>query len=297
MISNNLIIKSLVGFCCAIASAISASALAEGAGAESESSAVIEEIIVTARKREESYFDVPSSLTVVGAEQLGAYDIEQMYELAHAVPNLYVDQTNSAKRMSIRGLGNVSINTFFDQAVGFAVDGLSLQRTETWELGHFDVERVEVLRGPQGSYFGRNTTAGLINVTTRGPGEEFAGSVGVGYETETDEQLYRASLSGPMSQELSGRIALQHRESEGWMESTDSPAWRGDQPAFEEILGRLTLVWTPLRHRYGHQQDFIHRLSNAGNQCAANRVRAESSGLYDLCSLARRYSKSGRLHG
>ena len=245
MTSSKLSIGAVAAFACVFAAAISASALAEDAGVEPDSSGVVEEIIVTARKREESLVDVPSSLTVVGAEQLNAYDTQQLVELAHSVPNLYVDQTNSAKRMSIRGLGNVSINTFFDQAVGFAVDGLSLQRTETWELGYFDVERVEVLRGPQGSYFGRNTTAGLINITTRGPSEEFEGSVSAGYETETEEQLYKASLSGPMSPTLSGRIALQHRDSEGWMESTESPAWRSKQPAFKETLGRLTLVWTP----------------------------------------------------
>ena len=94
---------------------------------------------MTARKREESFVDVPSSLTVVGAEQLEAYDTQQLKELAHSVPNMYVDQTNSGKRMSVRGFGNVSINAHFGQAVGFSVDGLSLQRSATWELGYFKV--------------------------------------------------------------------------------------------------------------------------------------------------------------
>ncbi|MDE0366436.1 MAG: TonB-dependent receptor [Gammaproteobacteria bacterium] len=245
MFSNKLTIWAAVGFAWVFAAAISTPALAEEAGVEPDSSGVVEEIIVTARKREEALVDVPSSLTVISSEQLSAYDTEQLYELAHSVPNMYVDQTNSAKRMSIRGLGNTAVTTFLDQAVGLAVDGLSWQRTEAWELGYFDVERVEVLRGPQGSYFGRNTTAGLVNITTRGPSEEFEGSVSAGFETETEEQLYKASLSGPMSPTLGGRLALQYRDSEGWIESTDSPDWRSKQPAFEEILGRLTLVWTP----------------------------------------------------
>lgn len=150
MNSNKLAIGAAVGIAGVFAAVISTPALAEDAGVEPDSTGVVEEIVVTARKREEALVDVPSSLAVIGAEQLSAYDTQQLYELAHSVPNMYVDQTNSAKRMSIRGLGNVSINTFFDQAVGFAVDGLSLQRTETWELGYFDVERVEVVSVPGG---------------------------------------------------------------------------------------------------------------------------------------------------
>ena len=198
-----------------------------------------------ARKREESFMDVPQSLTVVNAGQLEAYDTQQLIELQYSVPNMYMDQTNSGKRMSVRGFGNVSINSHFDQAVGFSVDGLSLQRSSTWELGYFDVERVEVLRGPQGSYFGRNTTAGLVNVTTRGASDEFEGSVSVGYEDETEEQLYKFSVSGPMTDNLGGRLALQYRDSDGWMESTPSPIWEQQVPQIEETLGRLTLEWAP----------------------------------------------------
>lgn len=243
MTSSKLITRAAVGFACASAAAISTTALAADAGMESDRSGVIEEIIVTARKREESFVDVPSSLTVIGAEQLDAYDTQQLTDLADSVPNLNINQTNAGKRMSIRGFGSVSVSNFFDQAVGLAVDGLTLQRIDTWELGYFDVERVEVLRGPQGSYFGRNTTAGLVNVTSRGPSEEFEGSVSAGYETETDEQRYRLTLSGPVSETVGARLALQRRDSDGWMESTSSPFWKSDLPGIEETLGRLTLDW------------------------------------------------------
>ena len=244
MISNQLFVSAVVGFALVVASAVNTSALAAD-GAQRGGSSAIEEIVVTARKREESFVDVPASLTVVTAQQLEAYDTEQLKELAHTVPNMYVQQTNSGKQISIRGLGNVSINSHFDQAVGLAVDGLSLQRQATWELGYFDVERVEILRGPQGSYFGRNTTAGLINVTTKGPSEEFEGSVSAGYETETEEEVYKASLSGPIADRLGGRIVVQNRDSAGWMQSTPSPYWHRQQPKFDETLGRLTLEWAP----------------------------------------------------
>ena len=242
MISKELIVGILVGFAGAIAAVVSTSVRAEDAGARSSA---IEEIVVTARKRQESFVDVPTSLTVVGAEQLEAYDTEQLTDLADMVPNLYDQQTNSGKQISIRGLGNSSISAHFDQAVGLAVDGLSLQRSVTWELGYFDVERVEVLRGPQGSYFGRNTTAGLMNVTSKGPSEEFEGSINVGYEDETEEQVYKVSLSGPLSETLGARLAVQNRDSEGWMKSTPSPFWHDQVPQIDETLGRLTLAWTP----------------------------------------------------
>ncbi|MCY4514527.1 MAG: TonB-dependent receptor [Candidatus Tectomicrobia bacterium] len=243
--SNQLFVSAVVGFAFVVASAINTSALAADGAAERGGSSAIEEIVVTARKREESFVDVPASLTVVTAQQLEAYDTEQLKELAHTVPNMYVQQTVVGKQISIRGLGNASINSHFDQAVGLAVDGLSLQRQATWELGYFDVERVEILRGPQGSYFGRNTTAGLINVTTKGASEEFAGSVSAAYEDETEEQVYKASLSGPIADRLGGRIVVQNRDSAGWMQSTPSPYWHRQVPKFDETLGRLTLEWAP----------------------------------------------------
>lgn len=245
MISKQLIVRTVVGFACVIASATSTSALAEDAGVEQGRSGVIEEIIVTARKRQESFVDVPTAMTVLGAAQLNAYDTRELSDLAHSTPNLYVDQHNALKRIAVRGFGNASINTFFDQAVGLAVDGLSFQRVVTYELGYFDVERIEVLRGPQGSYFGRNTTAGLINITSRGPTEQFEGSVTAGYESETGEQLYKLGLSGPISDRWAGRLALQHRTAEGWIESTRSADWDSDQAGPEETMGRLTLLWTP----------------------------------------------------
>ena len=87
MTSSKLNIGALAGFACAFAAAISTTALAEDAGVEPDSLGVVEEIIVTARKREESFVEVPSSLAVVGAEQLNAYDTQQLVELAHSVPN------------------------------------------------------------------------------------------------------------------------------------------------------------------------------------------------------------------
>lgn len=241
MISSKLIIRTTVAAVCMMAAGLGATTvLAE----ESEARAgLIEEILVTARKREESFVDVPSSLSVIGGDQLDAYGTQGLSDIGDSVPNLNVLQTNAGKRMSIRGFGSVSVSNFFDQAVGLAVDGLTLQRVQTWELGYFDVERVEVLRGPQGSYFGRNTTAGLVNITSRGPSEEFEGSVSAAYETETDEQRYGIALSGPLSDTLGARLALQHKDSDGWVESSDSPFWNNDAPNEEETLGRLTLEW------------------------------------------------------
>ena len=241
MILSKLISRTSVGVVCMVAAGLGATTVS---AEESDARAgLIEEIVVTARKREESFVDVPSSLTVIGGDQLDAYGTQGLSDIADSVPNLNVLQTNAGKRMSIRGFGSVSVGNFFDQAVGLAVDGLTLQRIDTWELGYFDVERVEVLRGPQGSYFGRNTTAGLVNITSRGPSEEFEGSVSAAYETETDEQRYAIALSGPLSDTLGARLALQRRDSDGWMTSTESPLWDSDGPAIEETLARLTLEW------------------------------------------------------
>ena len=244
MIIKKLNMSAGVVFASMLGALLGSSAQAED-GQAVDDSGVIEEILVTARKREESFVDVPSSLSVVGSEQLEAYGTHNLADLADSVPNLYVGTSNGVPQVSVRGLGTAAINTFFDYAVGLSVDGLSYQRPESFELGYFDTQRVEVLRGPQGSFFGRNTTAGLINVISKGPSEEFEGSISAGFEDVTDEQLYKLTLSGPLAPTLGARLALQQRDSDGWVESTRSPLWDRDQAGIEETMGRLTLDWSP----------------------------------------------------
>jgi len=138
--------------------------------------AVVEEIIVTAQKRAERLIDVPSSIAAVGEQTIKDLNVKQLSELSNHIPNLIVDSNvslNSA--VYIRGVGANSRNIGFDTRVGVYLDGVYLGQSPALNQELVDLERVEVLRGPQGALFGKNTVAGAINLISRAPS----------YETET----------------------------------------------------------------------------------------------------------------
>lgn len=220
-------------------------ALALAAGEDSlKSNGPIEEILVVARKREESALDVPISLHVVSGDDIENSNKRSLVDVATDVPGLYMSfySANFVPRASIRGFGTVAVLPSVDQAVGVSVDGLFLPRQQAWNAALFDVNRVEVLRGPQGTYFGKNTTAGLLNVVSEGPTDEWELEGRVGYEFEADEQLYEAIISGPVSDTLGIRLGLQKRDSDGWFLNTNQDV---RVPARDDLTARLTIEYQP----------------------------------------------------
>jgi iron complex outermembrane receptor protein len=153
-------------------------------GQTAEEEQGVPDVTVTAQRRAESIQDVPIAITAFSAEQLQAQGVSSTLELARYVPNL-VGQNNtglgSANSYFLRGLGSTETIATFDPPVGTYVDDIYLSRQNANNLSLFDVERVEVLRGPQGTLFGRNTTGGAINVIMREPGNELRGFVELGY--------------------------------------------------------------------------------------------------------------------
>ncbi len=148
---------------------------AEPALAQQEGAAVLEEVIVTARRREESLQTLPLSVAAFSAEQLRENAVYRVEQLDEFVPNLTMrdaDRTGHA-RIYIRGIGGGSPNPSIEVGTGLYIDGLYIPRAIGAFFGLVDVERIEVLRGPQGTLFGKNTTGGLVNVITRKPRPEF----------------------------------------------------------------------------------------------------------------------------
>jgi iron complex outermembrane recepter protein len=136
----------------------------------SRAAAVVEEIIVTARRREESALDVPVALTVFSGEQLNRMGTADITELSNLVPNITVERTrgtNSTASAFIRGVGQQDPVAGFEQGVGIYIDDVYLNRPHGAVLNIYDVERIEVLRGPQGTLYGRNTIGGAIKYVTR----------------------------------------------------------------------------------------------------------------------------------
>ena len=167
------------------------------------------EIVVTAQRRAESVQDVPIAISAFNEAELDAKGISNTLDLVNFVPNLFgANNTGlgSANSYYIRGLGNTESIATFDPPVGTYVDDIYLSRQNANNLSLLDVERVEVLRGPQGTLFGRNTTGGAINVILRDPGDVFGGYAEVGYG-RFDKVLGRGSLDLPLAEGLAIKVS------------------------------------------------------------------------------------------
>jgi iron complex outermembrane recepter protein len=209
--------------------------------AHAEEGFMLEEIIVTAQKREQSLQDVPVSVSVVTGESISKTGMANLDELSTHVPNLSITEGSQTTAITMRGLGS-GINQGFEQSVGMFIDGIYAGRDRQFRSPFLDVAAVEVLRGPQGTLFGKNTIAGAINLTTAKPSEEFEASIRASYEPEYDEYSVEGIVSGGIAENLYGRLAVKQAESDGYVENTLTGR---DGPSKVETVIRGTLVWEP----------------------------------------------------
>ncbi len=149
--------------------------------APAASTEVVADIVVTATRSSQSLSKIAASVTAISSDQLGAGGIKDIGSLAAAVPNLSVGDQFGVNRTFIRGIGLTSIDLGADGAVAFLQDGVLIARPAAQLTGFYDIERVEVLRGPQGTLYGRGATAGAINLITKKPTEELNGYVRASY--------------------------------------------------------------------------------------------------------------------
>ena len=182
-------------------------------------SVVLDEIIVTAQQRAESLQDVPVSVAAVTAEKIFDAGVVDLQGLSEYVPNFTINETGISTTISIRGISS-GINPGFEQSVGMYNDGLFYGRGQLARIPMIDMERVEVLRGPQGILFGKNSIAGAVSQITAKPTDEFEGSVTALYEPDHGEEDLRLVLSGPLTDNLSGRLAVLTRDLDGYIKNT-----------------------------------------------------------------------------
>jgi iron complex outermembrane receptor protein len=175
----------------------------------------LEEIIVTAQKRAEGLSDVPISISAVSGKQIENYGQTNLEQISSSVPNLKITQTAIANRIAIRGIASGD-NKGFEQSVAMFVDGVYYGRDQLSRLPLVDMERVEVLRGPQPTLFGKNAIAGAVNITTRSPTDEFEGSVSGLYEFNHKEFQLTGVVSGPLSDGVEARVVGYYRTMDGY---------------------------------------------------------------------------------
>jgi iron complex outermembrane receptor protein len=197
---------------------VTATLLLASAGASAQQAAAsegLEEIIVTATKKANAIIDTPAAISAITAEQMGAGGIEDVSDLATAVPSLSVGDQFGVNRTFIRGVGMTSIDLGADGAVAFLQDGAMIARPSAQLSGFYDLEQVEVLRGPQGTTYGRGATAGVINLVTRKPGKElngYARLTGGNYSAKT----FEGAVGGPVSDTVGARLAVKWDQRDGY---------------------------------------------------------------------------------
>ena len=232
--SRQLFVAALL----ASASGVSLSS-APGFAQESENARAAgdsEVIVVTARRREERLLDVPGSVTAVSSDQLNRFDAVEIGDVQSSAPNLVLHEGDAQNTVAyIRGVGQLDSLAFADPGVGIYVDDVYLGRAQGSFLDVFDVERIEVLRGPQGTLYGRNTIGGAIKFVSKQPTETPEAYASVTYGN-FDRVDVKAGLSGPIAgDKLLGKAAIAYLRRDGYSQNTvdgqddgdkDTIAWR-----------------------------------------------------------------------
>ena len=200
------------------------------------------EIIVTAQKREQNLQDVPISMEVVSGEKLSDFNATDIKSVMNYTPNVFVQTTAGNDVIYIRGFGSPPSNFAFDQSVSLYVDGVYAGRSRQAQAPFFDLERVEVLRGPQGALFGKNTAAGAVSVVSAGPTSTPEGAFTALYNFDHKGIDMSGYVAGPLSDTLGARFAYKIVKQDGYIynRATDH-----DDPETKKQLARLTLRWEP----------------------------------------------------
>jgi len=202
------------------------SALALAIASSSAYAAQIEEVVVTATKRAGvDIQDVPASISVYGAEALKNAKVESLTDLTTLSPSLIAVQTQSpsATRIGLRGISTPANNVGFEASVGISIDGVARSRTGLALSEMPQLASVEVLRGPQGTLFGRNTSAGVININTAKPDAEGGGFVNMSVGNY-DARIVQGAINLPINEQWNGRIDAKHRERDGFVTDVNSGA-------------------------------------------------------------------------
>lgn len=242
----------------ALASSLGSAPMAMAQEAGVQATTAVEDIVVQARRRDERLIDVPVAITAIGGEALSDYSVSRVSDLATLVPSLVTGKAASGSSASIflRGVGSTALSAGFDQSVSFVIDGLPMSRGREISLPQFDIQNVEVLKGPQALFYGKNTTGGLINVNSNSPTSSFEAGAKVGYGFEGKEWYGESYVSGPITDTLRGRFAARLSDSEGAFTNTAADTypslvpgqddWRstGDRRGGSKSqAARVTLDW------------------------------------------------------
>ncbi|AEG50916.1 TonB-dependent receptor [Sphingobium chlorophenolicum L-1] len=249
-------VKWMVGIAM-FGTALSTSALAREAeqvgGPQAAADQSAGEIVVTARKREETLMSVPVVVSAISGAQLVERGIANLDGIARAVPQLLIAASGNSTQggtVAIRGVSGPDILSLADQAVAFNIDGIQVARSTVRRMSETDLAQVEVLRGPQALFYGKNSPGGIITLRSRDPGDHVEMGGSVGYEINAREIRGEAYVSGPVSDTIGVRLAGIVSTMDGWMKdatpaSNPFKSENSRNPQSTDYALRGTVKWEP----------------------------------------------------
>ena len=231
-------------------------AIGQAPAVEDGDEVAIEDIVVTARGREQSLHDVPVSVSVVSGALLERSNLKTLEDMSARLPNVKITSGPLVDQINIRGVGSGQ-NSGFEQSVATFVDGLYRGRSRSTRAALFDVERVEVLKGPQTTFFGANAIAGALNITSRKPGHEFSFDASALYELVNGEYNVEGAVTLPASDALRFRLATRISGEEGYIDNGSNgrgPDNRSQQARFAVAWEPISTLTSDLRIDYGRSR-------------------------------------------
>ena len=221
-----------------------ASAACAQDAAPAASNTEVEEVVVTAQKREQKLQDVPAAVSAFGSAQLEGASVQSLIDLNGKAPNVVLAPVGAypyASAFYIRGLGFADVESSFEPSVGVEMNGVYLARNSGALQDFFDIDSVEVLRGPQGTLYGRNTIGGVVSVRTKRPTGQFGGEVQATYGNYGKVEG-RAAVEFPMGDMVSARVSVLYKDFDGYNYNATTKKNVGDN---EVLTGRATVVFKP----------------------------------------------------
>lgn len=204
--------------------------------------AVLEEVVVTARKRAESYEDVPVAINVFTEDEIESAGIETPHDFIALTPNASIVQTQNAGNsfIVVRGISQARNS---EPSVAVLYDGVLMANPAQFNQELFDIEQIEFLKGPQGALYGKNAIGGAITINTKQPSDEFEGKIKVGGDNGPGYKV-QAGVSGPVPgmNDLKYRASFSYKDTDGYI---GNPFLGEEADPYKDVSGRLKLLWTP----------------------------------------------------
>lgn len=220
-----------------------------------------EDIVVTARRRAESLLNVPVAVTALSAAEVNRYAATDLTKIGLLIPQVMFVRSGgggTGGALSIRGIGSSLGDAGLEQSVSINIDGVQINRGRAALQSFFDIAQVEVLKGPQALFFGKNSPAGVISIASQGPTDRLEAYARAGYEFNADERYVEGAVSAPLTNTLGIRIAGRASAMTGYIRNLSRPlanpfelafplpgADHVREPQARDLAGRLTVAWKP----------------------------------------------------